>query len=75
MTNITDLATTTVENKIANVANLIKNSDYIARISEKAKKYFTASDYNKFASNTLDAKITHKHTHTHTHTRAHTHTK
>ena len=24
------------------------------------KKYFTTSNYNKFTSNTLDAKITHK---------------
>ena len=62
---INDLATTntvltTVENKILNVSDLVKNADYDAKISEMEKKYFTTSEYNKFTSNTFDAKLTQK---------------
>ena len=38
----------------------VKKADYDAKISETEKEYFTTSDYNKFTSNTLDAKITQK---------------
>ena len=62
--SITNLATTaaltTVENKIPKVSDLVKNVDYNVKISEMENKYFTASDYNKFTSNTLDAKMTQK---------------
>ena len=68
--SITNLATattalTTVENKIPNVLvkkadGLVKKADYDAKISEMENKYFTTPDYNKFTSNTLDAKITQK---------------
>ena len=56
----TNTALTTVENKILNVSDLVKNSDYDAKISEMEKKYFTTSEYNKFTSNTFDAKLTQK---------------
>ena len=59
--SITNLATTaaltTVENKIANVSDRVKKADYGAKTSEIGKKCFTTSDYNKFTSSTLDAKI------------------
>ena len=61
--SVTNLVTTaalaSVENKIPNVSDLVKKADYDEKISEIEKKYFT-SDYNKFTSNTLDPKITHK---------------
>ena len=56
----TNTALTTVENKILNVSDLVKNADYDAKISEMEKKYFTTSEYNKFTSNTFDAKLTQK---------------
>ena len=37
-----------------------KKADYNAKISEMENKRFTTSDYNKFTSNTLDAKIKQK---------------
>ena len=57
----TTAALTTVENKILNVSDLVKKTDYNAKISE-TKKYihfttFTTSDYNKYTSNALDANI------------------
>ena len=62
--SITNLATTgacsTVENEMPNISTLVKKSDYDAKMSEIKTKYFTTSDYNKFTSNTLDAKITQK---------------
>ena len=60
--SITNLATTTaltaVENKIPNVSNLIKKSDYNAKINETEKKitdhdhdkYITTSEFNKLTS-------------------------
>ena len=60
--SITNLATTAaltaVQNKIPNVSNLVKKADYVAKISDIKGKYFTISNYNKFANNILDAKIT-----------------
>ena len=63
--SITDVATTTttlnaVENKIANASNLVKKTDYDAKIPEIAKKYFTTSDCNKFTSDIFNAKIKEK---------------
>ena len=60
ITLATTAALLTVENKILNVIDLVKKADYDAKISEMEKKYFTASDYKKFTSNTLDAKRTRK---------------
>ena len=55
---VTNLATTAalteVQRKIPNVSNLVKKVDYVA----KKGKYFTISNYNKFANNILDAKVT-----------------
>ena len=57
----TTTALTTVENKIPNVSNLANKADYNAKISEmEKKKFFTTSDYNKFTSNILDAKMSQK---------------
>ena len=60
--SITNLATTdalaTVESKIPHVSDPVRKADYDAKISKMEKKYFTISDYNKFTSNELDAKIT-----------------
>ena len=62
--SITNLATTAAltnfKNKIPNISDLVKKVDYNAKISEIENKYFNISDYNKFTSNTLDAKITQK---------------
>ena len=56
--SITNLATTaaftTVENKVPNVSDLVKKAEYNAKISDVEIKCYTASDYNKFTSNTLD---------------------
>ena len=61
ITNLTTTdAFTTVENKIPNVSDLVKKAGYIPKISKMENKYFTTSDYNKFTSNKLDAKITQK---------------
>ena len=43
-----------------NISDLVKKANYDAKISEMGNKYFTTSDYDKFTSNTLDAKITQK---------------
>ena len=53
-------ALTTLENKIPNVSDLVKKADYDGKISEMLKKYFNTSDYNRFASNIRDTKITQK---------------
>ena len=60
----TNLATTpaftSVEDKVPNVCDLAKKTDYAAKSTRNAKKYFTACDHNKFMSNALDAKVTQK---------------
>ena len=58
LTLATTAALTTVENKTPNVSDLVKKTDYKAKISKMENKYLTTSDYNKFTGNTLDAKIT-----------------
>ena len=42
------------------LSGLVKKTDYDAKISKFEGKYFTNSDYNKFASDILDAKIKQK---------------
>ena len=55
------MATTdAVTTKIPNFSDTVKKAGYDAKISEMREKYCITSDYNKFTSNTLDAKITHK---------------
>ena len=51
---------TTVENKSPDVSNLVKKTDYDAKIWDIESKYFTTVDDNKFTSQTLDAKIKQK---------------
>ena len=51
---------TAVENKIPDVSNLVKKTDYDPKISDIESKYFTTADYNKFTSQTLDEKIKQK---------------
>ena len=53
-------ALTAAENKIPDVSNLVKKTDYDAKISNIESKCFTTAHYNKFASQTLDAKIKQK---------------
>ena len=51
---------TTVENKSPDVSNLVKKTDYDAKIWDIESKYFTTAVDNKFTSQTLDAKIKQK---------------
>ena len=46
-----------VKKKILIVSDLVKKTDYIAKISEIDEKYITTSDYNKFLKEILDARI------------------
>ena len=46
-----------VENKIPHASSLVKKIDYNTKISDIEAKYFTTSDYNKFAKEILHAKI------------------
>ena len=59
--SITNLATTTalttVENKIPNVSNLIKKSDYNAKLNETEKK-ITDHDHDKYITNSEFNKLT-----------------
>ena len=52
----TNTALNVVDNKIPDVSNLIKKTDYDAKISDIESKNFTTSDRNKFTNNVLDAK-------------------
>ena len=49
-----------VENEIPNVNGLVKKQVMMLKYQTLKKKYFTASDYNKFASDILDDKIKQK---------------
>ena len=49
-----------VEKNIHDFTDLVKITDYDAKISDIEGRYFTASDYNKFMSDILDAKIKQK---------------
>ena len=64
ITSINDLATNTaltaVKNKISNVGNFVRKSDYDEEILDIKSKYFTATDYNKFTNEKLDLKIKQK---------------
>ena len=53
----TTAALTTVENKVPGVSNIVKKIDFDVKLSDIEPKYFTSKDYNKFTSQTLDAKI------------------
>ena len=49
-----------VEIKIPDVINLVKKTDYDAKISDIESNYFTTSDYNKYTNETIDNKIKEK---------------
>ena len=49
-----------VKNKMTVSSDLVKKTDYGAKISEIEGKYFTTSDYNNFTSDILEAKIKQK---------------
>ena len=49
-----------VKNKIQVVSDLVKKKDYTAKVSEIEEKYISTYDYNKFAKETLDARIKQK---------------
>ena len=69
MPNITNLATTTaltaVENKIPNVSNLVKKTDYNTKINEIEKKitdhdcdkYITTPEVNKLRAESFAARL------------------
>ena len=46
-----------VKKKILIVSDLVKKTDYVAKISEIDEKYVTTSDYNKFLKEIFDARI------------------
>ena len=47
-----------MKKKIPNVSNVVKKTDYVAKISVIQGKYFTTSDYSKFTRiSRKDAKI------------------
>ena len=62
--SINGLATTAAlngfENKIPNVSDLVKKTNYDAKISDIETKYFTTSDHSKFTGEILNAKINEK---------------
>ena len=49
-----------VEKNTDDFTDLVKITDYDAKISDSEGRYFTASDYNKFMSDIIDAKIKQK---------------
>ena len=60
-TNLATIAAlATVENKIANISDLVIKLDYDAEIRDIKNKYFTTTDNNKFSSNIFNGKITRK---------------
>ena len=49
-----------IKNKMLDVSNVVKKTNYNAKISGIEAKYFTTSGYNKFTKETLNAKIKEK---------------
>ena len=66
--DVSGLVTTTVLNtkvkevnkKVSDLSSLVKKTDYDAKMSDIEKRYFTTSDYSKFRSDIVDAKIKQK---------------
>ena len=50
-------ALNTIENKIPDVSNLVKKSDYDTKIKEIENKYITTTEFNKLASDAVNARI------------------
>ena len=48
------------DNKVLVFSDLLKKTYYDPKIKDIKKKYFTSTIYNKFTSETLDAKIKQK---------------
>ena len=49
-----------VKNKIPDFSDLVKKTDYEAKIKDIQKKCFITAGYNKYTSETLDPKIKQK---------------
>ena len=60
ITSVCDKKIGEVKNKIPDLSDLVKKTDYDAKISEIEEKCFTTSDYNKFTVGKLNAKIKQK---------------
>ena len=64
VSSITGLATTAaltaVMNKIPDVSNLVKKTDYYAKILDNESKYFITSECNKFTNEIIDNEIKQK---------------
>ena len=56
----TTSALNAVENKIFDVSDLVKKTDYDAEILDIKSKYFTTADYNRFTNENFDLKIKQK---------------
>ena len=59
--NVSNLATiaalNTIENKIADISNLVKKSDYDTKSKDIENKYITTTEFNKLASDAVNARI------------------
>ena len=59
--NISNLATkaalNTIENKIPDVSNLVEKSDFDTIIKDIENKYITTTEFNKLASDAVNARI------------------
>ena len=53
---VTNAALTPVENKIPDISNLVKKTDYDAKILDIKCKYFSTADYNKFTNKKIKQK-------------------
>ena len=54
--NVLNTKISEVEKKIPDASGLAKKTGYNAKISDIEEKYFTTSDYNKFANEYLKRK-------------------
>ena len=59
-TTVLNTKNSKIEKKILDINDFVKKTVYDTKISDIRKKYFTTSDYNKFMSNILYAKIKQK---------------
>ena len=59
-TTVLNTKNSKIEKKILDINDFVKKTVYDTKISDIRKKYFTTSDYNRFMSNILYAKIKQK---------------
>ena len=52
-----ETALTAVKNKIPDISNLVKKTDYNAKILDIESKYITTADYNKFTKGFVSKSI------------------